>query len=316
MKSIVVIIPYFGKFPPIFKYWLESAYNNSTIDFVIITDQTIPSRNNVKIINLYFSDLKEKIASLFNFEIKLENPYKLCDFRPAYGFIFKDEVENFDFWGFGDIDLIYGDIRSFLTDNILNNYWMISGWGHFTLYRNIKECNTFFMKEIKGFLNYKFVFGNSKNFAFDEYWHKGVGDMWKAVYPEKVWDSKLFDDIMVPHNSLNFVSIFHPECSRNLIFLYSKKQLYRVYINSENCLVKEPILYAHFQKRSDLSSKTENTSDYIVIPNKIIDYEDINIDKCKKWGRNRNIQRIFRNLKNRIQREFCKSVSVLRKVWI
>ena len=39
----------------------------------------------------------------------IEDAYKLTDFKPAYGEIFQDYIIQYDFWGFTDIDLIYGD---------------------------------------------------------------------------------------------------------------------------------------------------------------------------------------------------------------
>ncbi|WP_333486766.1 DUF6625 family protein, partial [Phocaeicola plebeius] len=140
MKSIIIIIPYFGKLPTLFPFWLQSALNNPTIDFLFITDANIQPMQNIKVINKTFSLLKEEIQSKFNFEIKLETPYKLCDFKPAYGYIFNEQIKGYDFWGFGDIDLIYGNIRNFINDTILNQYSVISGWGHLTLYKNTEEC--------------------------------------------------------------------------------------------------------------------------------------------------------------------------------
>lgn len=40
MKSIVVIIPYFGKFLAYFNMWLLSVKYNPTVDFCIITKET------------------------------------------------------------------------------------------------------------------------------------------------------------------------------------------------------------------------------------------------------------------------------------
>jgi hypothetical protein len=52
MKSIIIIIPYFGKLPPIFKFWRQSAINNPTIDFLFFTDCNIQSTDNIKVINV------------------------------------------------------------------------------------------------------------------------------------------------------------------------------------------------------------------------------------------------------------------------
>lgn len=307
MKSIIIIIPYFGELPSLFPFWLQSALNNPSIDFLLVTDANIRQHDNIKVLQTNFESLKNRIQQLFDFKISLETPYKLCDFKPAYGIIFEKEVLNYNFWGFGDIDLIYGNIRSFINDTILNNYDVISGWGHLTLYKNCKECNTFFKKDIRGYTNYKTAFSTQHNLAFDEYLHLGMGDLWKHLYPEKVWDSRLFDDIRIPEKSFNFISEFHPEYSNSLIFLYEQEQLYRIYI-SENKLVKEPTLYAHFQRRKFIKIKTYNTSKYIIIPNQIIDYEDINKDKCLRWGKPQPFKQKIWKFKKRITQLLSKGI--------
>lgn len=40
---------------------------------------------------------------------------KLCDIKPMYGHVFEDYLQSYEFWGFGDIDLVYGDLRKLLT---------------------------------------------------------------------------------------------------------------------------------------------------------------------------------------------------------
>lgn len=41
MKKIVFIAPWFGKFREDFYFWLKSAELNTTVDFLIFTDQEI-----------------------------------------------------------------------------------------------------------------------------------------------------------------------------------------------------------------------------------------------------------------------------------
>lgn len=53
MKKIILILPYFGKLPNFFYLWLQSAINNSTIDFLIVTDCVIQYEieSNIKILS-------------------------------------------------------------------------------------------------------------------------------------------------------------------------------------------------------------------------------------------------------------------------
>ena len=44
-------------------------------------------------------------------QVTLDRPYKLCDFKPAYGFIFGEYLKEYDYWGHCDIDIVWGDLR-------------------------------------------------------------------------------------------------------------------------------------------------------------------------------------------------------------
>lgn len=307
MNSIIIIIPYFGKFPKYFPFWLQSAYNNPTIDFVILTDnKLLESRDNIQIIYTNFDELKKEIQSKFDFAVDVSTPYKLCDYKACHGFIFPEYVKKYDFWGFCDVDLVFGDIRHFFTDDILRKYDVISGWGHLTLYRNNEYCNNFFKIKKDGFQYYKEVFSRPKGVAYCEFNHMGLSDLWTHLHPDKIWNSKMFDDIRVPRLSFNFISEFHTEHSNQLIFEYEGGNLYRIYINSSGELVKEETLYAHFQQRKFMKVLTSNTMHYLIIPNSFINIEEITFKKLKRWTKPQTLNRHFWNLKNRLIRRIKK----------
>ena len=62
------------------------------------------------------------MAGCFDFAITLHTPYKLCDYKPAYGEIFAPELSGYDFWGYGDMDLVFGDLRAYFTEDKLRKY--------------------------------------------------------------------------------------------------------------------------------------------------------------------------------------------------
>lgn len=303
MKTICIIIPYFGTFPVQFKFWLQSAYNNPSVDFLLFTNNSLEVEKNVKVIKIEFEDLKSDIQSKFNFDIKLSSPYKLCDYKGAYGYIFNEYIRNYDFWGFGDLDLVYGNIRSFITNDILSLYKIILGWGHLTFYENSEFCNLFFKEKVEGFLHYKDVFSTERNFAFDEFSHKGMSDKWKHIYPHLLWEEKPFDDVMVPYFSLNFKSVFNTIVSNNLIFKYYNNNLYRIYTTDLDNIIMEPILYAHFRQRKFLKVCTDNLNNYLIIPNAYISLTSVTVSKLKAWCRPRKTYRFYRNFKFRLNRK-------------
>jgi len=172
LKSIALLTCWYGPYPWYFPYFVHSCGFNSTVDFYIITEnkEEIPNKpDNVKIVCKTFDELRTDFSEKLGFTVSLDYPYKLCDFKPAYGFLFPEIIAGYDFWGIGDIDVVYGDIRSFMTDEILKVYDVISSrhdyiTGSFCLFRNNEQINTLFIQS----KDYKKVFSTSINFCFDE----------------------------------------------------------------------------------------------------------------------------------------------------
>jgi hypothetical protein len=170
MNSIVLIIPYFGKWPIWFEAHLLSIEKNPTINWLFITDCEMPIDypKNVRFVSTSLKELNIKVNTIVGVTVPLTTR-KLCDIRPAYGKIFEEYLQDYDFWGFCDVDIIWGDIRKFITEDILNQYDIISSRkgsisGHFTLIKNNFEFNTLY-RQIP---NYSKLFEKHKFMWFDE----------------------------------------------------------------------------------------------------------------------------------------------------
>lgn len=168
---ICLIMPFYGKWPPYFNLYLKSCEINKFIDFIFFTDIAPPLAfpSNVKFIKLPLEELNSKINGKLSITSKIINPYKLCDFKPLYGFIFQEYLTNYNFWGHGDIDLIYGNIQNFVTNNVLQENDVISfrkEWisGCFALFRNVNLVNHLF-KESKNYLS---ILNAEQYIGFDE----------------------------------------------------------------------------------------------------------------------------------------------------
>lgn len=158
MKNILLIIPYFGKWPLWFDAFLTSAAANPTIDWLCPTDCGIPKQHpeNITFLPTTLSKLNQHVNKVVEANVPL-NPRKFCDLKPAYGEIFKKEVKDFDFWGICDMDIVWGDIRKFVTPQILSTYSIISSRkenisGHFTLFRNNPAINRLY-KQLPDYKN-------------------------------------------------------------------------------------------------------------------------------------------------------------------
>ena len=170
-QSIVIIICYYGNWPWYFSFFLHSCGYNPTVHFIIVTDiyDDIILPPNVKIINMPLMDVKKRANKAFGFEVSVDFAYKLCDFKPAYGIIFNDLIEGYDFWGHGDIDVVFGNIREFMTDDVLLHHDLLCVrhdvlTGYFQLFRNTEKMNTLFMQS----KDYKQVFSSPEHYCFDE----------------------------------------------------------------------------------------------------------------------------------------------------
>ena len=144
MKSITILLPYFGKFPEWFPLYFETLRRNPTIKFIFYTDCTTEGYNAP---NVIFNKMTyPEYVSMANCRIKgsqfcLSKPYKLCDLRPWYPIVHYEDIKDADFYGWTDLDLLFGDIRKFYTDDILSKYDVISTHatrisGHLALFRN------------------------------------------------------------------------------------------------------------------------------------------------------------------------------------
>jgi len=171
MKRICIVIVYFGKWPEWFEFFLQGCRYNLGINWIFYTDRAIPENapENVKFIKGNLENFKQLVSEKLDITPSIKDSYKICDFRPAFGIIFEDYLRDYDFWGYGDIDLIYGDIRKFITEKDLDKYDIISAKkeftaGHFTLLKNSEEMNNLYKKT----LNYRNVFEREDHVGFDE----------------------------------------------------------------------------------------------------------------------------------------------------
>lgn len=266
MKKIAILIPYIGRLRPDFGYWLQSVKNNPTIDFFLLTDASVISPPaNLKVISSTFKELRSKFQSRFDFQLCLTHPYKFCDLRPAYGEVFSELLKGYDFWGHTDMDIVYGDLRKYLSEEILEQYDKIYGNGHFSLYRNTPQINEIYKKvEVP---TYRQVFSFSEGCAFDEYY--GVGAYWAEKLSDRFYRAYPFDDIdyAVPH--------FEAQMRRkelkghtNFMYSYEEGKLFRLSLFNDT-IVKNEIMYAHFQKRK-MNCNVELSDSFMIVPNSYI----------------------------------------------
>lgn len=269
MKRIVLLFPYFGTLPPQYGMWRASALCNPDVDFIFFTDCDIENAHNIIVHKMKFEDFRQLIQRAFDFPIVLDRPYKICEYRPAFAYTLPEYVKGYDFWGWGDLDVVYGDLRAFITEEVLVKYKMISGWGHLSLYHNDEDTNTYFMKPIPGYQDYKDAFTQHGSTFFDEFAHKGFGDKWRECRPNDCWLEWPFDNVPTPKQSYHLCSLTRGW--QQVLFEHIDNKLYMIKFENGN-LQKKESLYAHFQHRGFMKDKVTDYGHFIITPNAIIDY--------------------------------------------
>lgn len=169
-KKCVLILPYFGKFNNYFPLFLKSCGSNAEYDWLIFTDckEQFDYPINVHVIETTLQKVKKLAEKKFGFDVCLKNAYKFCDYKPAYGFLFEEYIDQYEYWGHCDCDLIFGKLGEFLNSLFELQYDKIFAAGHLTLYRNDYENNRRFMKEYNGHVLYREAFTTDSIYVLDE----------------------------------------------------------------------------------------------------------------------------------------------------
>ena len=283
MKKCCFILVYFGKLPNYFPLFLKSCRTNKNFDWLIFTDDKskFDYPENVQAVYMTFSEMKEKIQQKFDFEISLKNAYKLCDYKVCFGYIFEDMIKNYEYWGFCDSDMIFGDIGKFFKEG----YDKIFCLGHLMIFKNTSENNRLFMYEDL----YKKAFTSSENVIFDECYsnRENIHDIF-LMNKKKVYETDLSVNFKIL--SERFIKItFQPDSRKfseddtESLYTWENGKIYRYYMKDR--LIKEEYLYIHLQERK-MQYRGDLGDVYKIIPNKFLSLEmpvtEENFFKIKK----------------------------------
>lgn len=151
--SICFVIPYFGRWPFWMPFFLQSCRHNPDVDWLLFSDCGVPDDlpENVRIESISYADYCALVAQRLGIAFAPRNAYKLCDIKPALGFIHEDRLAGYDFWAFGDIDLVFGRLRDYFSAERLARFDLFSTHerrisGHLCLIRNTQKMREAFMR--------------------------------------------------------------------------------------------------------------------------------------------------------------------------
>ncbi|MET1979357.1 DUF6625 family protein [Enterococcus faecium] len=249
LSSVCLISVYFGKFPDWINVWFLSLKHNPTIDFILVTDQNVDTSgyDNLKVINTDLDSFKMLLQSKLGMKIKLNSSYKLCDYKLVWGLALENEISKYDYWGHSDMDVVYGDIRSFLIRYKLCDYDKFGNRGHLTLYRNTKEVAERYRLTGSWFGSYKEIFKSNRIWAFDE--TPGINAIYNA-HNFSHMNSFIYADIDVNYKDLRLVDRNDPQYVnyQNQVFYWKKGKLLRAY-SKDGTMIVDEFMYIHLQKK-------------------------------------------------------------------
>lgn len=283
ISRIVFIVPYFGKFPETFQLWLDSCAWNPDFDWLIFTDDRTPYvyPNNVKVHYLDFRKIRELFQRNFDFPICLDYPYKLCDYKPTYGEVFQNYIEDYDFWGFCDIDLVWGNLKKWINKETLSNCIHVSTWGHCSLFRNDKKTNAIYKGKYDYCKFYKDVYQSPYYHFFDEY--MGL----RLIFQKEDFSTihiPLFDVSakMKPFVPTEATLPFCEKPFKSSVVCASIDGVYAYWIEDGIKQIQE-FAYVHFAKRKfTIETLLGGVTSVVVVPDKILSPVEIDVNFIKK----------------------------------
>lgn len=143
---LIMLMPYFGRWPEWFELFVESCKWNPGVRWRFYTDCGEPENraDNVDYVHLSFDDYKALVSERLGISFRPADPYKLCDLRPCLAHVHERDAADFPFVGHGDIDVIYGNIGGFYTEELRARLDVLSTHperlsGHFAVLRNTRR---------------------------------------------------------------------------------------------------------------------------------------------------------------------------------
>lgn len=277
-KKCVLILPYFGQFNNYFPLFLKSCEANPTYTWMIFTDNEFDYiyPENVRVIKTTLDCVRNTANEKFGFKVALESPYKLCDYKPAYGFLFEEFITEFEYWGHCDCDLIFGNLAKHVTPLLNEGYDKLFAAGHLTIYKNTYENNRRFMKTFEGRYLYKEAFTTNSIFVFDE--DCNCHDNVHGVFSEdgaKIYESDLSMNPSV--FSAKFIRAFYDVSKHD--FVSEKYKKARYYWNNGNILriawngtklVQTEFAYIHLQMRKMRVKVSLQDTCYEILPDRFV----------------------------------------------
>jgi hypothetical protein len=159
-SKVILIQLWLGTIPDYFWHHYETTKNLKNVDFLLLTNDDISIESkNYRIVKIPSHWIEEKVSSMLECDYKITNFKKINDLKSSYGELFEDYIEGYDYFGFYDIDTLFGDLNKWIFPHI-PEYDVVSFadsvfhnrlGGPLTVIRNTYEFRRLYRKEIERF---------------------------------------------------------------------------------------------------------------------------------------------------------------------
>lgn len=243
-KRLAIIVTWFGNLPDYFPVWLKSAEWNEDVDFYLFCDQDIAiDKDNICYIKTTLEKEVDRISNAIGEKIEISSSYKFCDLRIYFGVGYADFLKNYEFWGYCDIDLVFGRIRHFLTDEILDNYDRIYEFGHLSIFRNNVMMN--YLYELPGgiYTKEEILRGRAKCTVEE---HFGINRICNQI--DIPWYRAVDYCDFDPRRS-DLHPLYGVRSHLDQVFVWIEGKALCIYIDRDGALRCHEFVYMHWQKK-------------------------------------------------------------------
>jgi hypothetical protein len=147
-NRVAFLIPFVGQWPEWTGLFFQSCRSNPQVDVLLLSqsEPKFPLPENVCVVKISLEEMVRRFETALGLKLGKVSGHKLCDFRPFYGLAFADILRPYEFWGYCDADMMFGDLSRLLTAEFFENTDAFSAHdqqfvGHFTLLRNTDAVN-------------------------------------------------------------------------------------------------------------------------------------------------------------------------------
>ena len=183
----LISIALFSSWPQYAIIFLHCARYNPQVQFTLVTnlDEHHPSwreqfggfekPNNVHFAHYTFEQIVARIQEDnlgLGIDLKVTAPYKLTDYKPMYGVLFRNELMGCTHWGWFDIDIYVGNIKAtyecgYANEDFISYDKYYKVHGPLMVLRNSDPVNTFY-RNMLAFPKAVSAFIREEAISFDE----------------------------------------------------------------------------------------------------------------------------------------------------